>query len=244
MEPTNHNHSEMEPAGWYHAEGDPVDTVRYWNGSEWIGGPVAEPTGDQSASLLFDQELASVGQRIGGRLIDVVLLTVLLLLYVGIRFGEPLSAWWAEAQAAAELGRPVPQPDIETGGFDTLIIVFFGFAWDALWTAFAGGTPGKLLVGTRVADAKAATWKRATLFEAALRATNRLVPLLALISFSLLQLQNLMTLGIGIVSLIMLFTDPMRRTVMDYVGSTIVVRSDVLGLARSGMAADSDTDVS
>lgn len=27
--------------GWYHAEGDPEGTVRYWDGEQWIGGPVA-----------------------------------------------------------------------------------------------------------------------------------------------------------------------------------------------------------
>ena len=25
------------PAGWYHAEGDPPGTTRYWDGSQWVG---------------------------------------------------------------------------------------------------------------------------------------------------------------------------------------------------------------
>lgn len=29
--------------GWYPAEGDPPNTVRYWNGTEWQGGPQAPP---------------------------------------------------------------------------------------------------------------------------------------------------------------------------------------------------------
>ena len=29
--------------GWYHGEGDPDGTVRYWDGEQWIGGPVAGP---------------------------------------------------------------------------------------------------------------------------------------------------------------------------------------------------------
>ena len=28
------------PPGWYHAEGDPPGTSRYWDGSQWIGDPV------------------------------------------------------------------------------------------------------------------------------------------------------------------------------------------------------------
>lgn len=27
------------PQGWYHAEGDPVGTQRFWNGSQWVGEP-------------------------------------------------------------------------------------------------------------------------------------------------------------------------------------------------------------
>ncbi len=29
------------PHGWYHAEGDPPGTSRFWNGEEWIGEPIA-----------------------------------------------------------------------------------------------------------------------------------------------------------------------------------------------------------
>lgn len=30
-----------QPAGWYHAEGDPQGTQRYWDGSQWVGEPQA-----------------------------------------------------------------------------------------------------------------------------------------------------------------------------------------------------------
>lgn len=33
-------------AGWYPAEGDPPGTVRRWNGHEWIGFPIAQPTAE------------------------------------------------------------------------------------------------------------------------------------------------------------------------------------------------------
>ena len=32
------------PTGWYHAEGDVEGTVRYWDGTQWVGGPVAAPS--------------------------------------------------------------------------------------------------------------------------------------------------------------------------------------------------------
>jgi len=34
----------VTPAGWYPAEGDPPGTVRRWNGTEWIGFPVRDPS--------------------------------------------------------------------------------------------------------------------------------------------------------------------------------------------------------
>ncbi len=37
-------------AGWYHAEGDPPGTQRYWTGAEWQGGPQAAPEGSMGAT--------------------------------------------------------------------------------------------------------------------------------------------------------------------------------------------------
>ncbi|MCC7365039.1 MAG: DUF805 domain-containing protein [Dehalococcoidia bacterium] len=34
---------QQPPPSWYHAEGDPDGTTRYWNGTEWVGGPVSAP---------------------------------------------------------------------------------------------------------------------------------------------------------------------------------------------------------
>lgn len=33
------------PPGWYHAEGDPPGTQRYWDGHAWQGGPQPVPSG-------------------------------------------------------------------------------------------------------------------------------------------------------------------------------------------------------
>lgn len=35
----------QQPAGWYHADGDPPGTQRWWDGNQWVGGPVAGTTG-------------------------------------------------------------------------------------------------------------------------------------------------------------------------------------------------------
>lgn len=41
------------PAGWYHAEGDPPGTQRYWDGSAWQGGPQAAPDGGGLGGAAF-----------------------------------------------------------------------------------------------------------------------------------------------------------------------------------------------
>lgn len=50
--------SEMQ-AGHYHAEGDPPDTVRYWDGTQWVGDPIpAPPTG--SPAVAGSSEVATM----------------------------------------------------------------------------------------------------------------------------------------------------------------------------------------
>lgn len=34
----------QQPPGWYYAQGDPPGTQRWWDGSQWVGGPVAATT--------------------------------------------------------------------------------------------------------------------------------------------------------------------------------------------------------
>lgn len=38
--------SATQPPGWYYAQGDPPGTQRYWDGSQWVGGPQAAQGGD------------------------------------------------------------------------------------------------------------------------------------------------------------------------------------------------------
>ncbi|MBT96345.1 MAG: hypothetical protein CL431_10315 [Acidimicrobiaceae bacterium] len=50
-----------EQPGWYHAEGDPLDTKRFWNGSEWsnglIGGEMLWP---RFAARLMDSVISGI----------------------------------------------------------------------------------------------------------------------------------------------------------------------------------------
>ncbi len=59
--------------GWYNAAGDPPGTQRYWDGSQWLGGPQpvggAAPGGAQTA-FAGAGESAELGQRFIAYLID------------------------------------------------------------------------------------------------------------------------------------------------------------------------------
>ena len=60
-----------EQPGWYHAEGDPLDTKRFWNGSEWGDGVIG-------GEMLFP--------RFAARFMDSVITGIILFL-VALAFG-------------------------------------------------------------------------------------------------------------------------------------------------------------
>jgi uncharacterized RDD family membrane protein YckC len=183
-----------QPAGWYHAEGDPPASVRYWDGSRWIGLP-------QSASgvMATASDLASPWLRIGARLIDLVIYIV-----VGI------------VALVASLPFLISDDfNVNDPGFQVLSLVVglvlsvVDVAMIALW----GGSIGKLIVGIRVTDAAGVTpvgWGRST--------RRHLTDLVTFVPVA----GQFISAIIGFVSLVLLFTDAERRTVWDRVADTRV----------------------
>lgn len=76
------------PAGHYHAEGDPPDTVRYWDGTQWVGDPQPAPStavpappavaGDAGAAVSGQREIVSKMDRFLCMLLETVLTIVTL----------------------------------------------------------------------------------------------------------------------------------------------------------------------
>jgi uncharacterized RDD family membrane protein YckC len=65
-----------QPPGWYHAQGDPPGTHRYWDGSQWQGGP--QPVAQTPSGSAFNPAMpglghnpAEYGQRVVAYLIDL-----------------------------------------------------------------------------------------------------------------------------------------------------------------------------
>jgi len=217
-------HTPQNPAGWYHAQGDPPETKRYWDGSQWVGEPqvtgVAAPLGGPTGGG-FDN-LASAGKRIGARLVDNLLM---LIVFGGVAAALVLPSMDFDAiTTAMENGTDIPEsalPGFESTLAVGIAFVLMPFLWELLWHGMASATPGKLLFGMRIvridAPGEALGWA-AGAKRALLRAAGILtiVPLVGLLMY-------LVWLGVTVVSLVFLSSDKNRQTVMDKVAKTIVV---------------------
>ena len=203
----------MTAPGWYYAEGDPPNTQRYWDGSQWTGAPVYQQPAAHA-------RLAEPGTRMGGRVIDALILLGLLIGLVLLDIGgTPDAALVDNSDFSFTLNDRSFDTRLEFGVF-----AVFGFVWYVLWVHFKGGTPGKLMLGLRVAD-EATGDTPVSIQQAALRASVYALPLLALISLDLGDVAQFASFGVGLLSLILLFTDDKHRTVMDRVAKTVVVRA-------------------
>ena len=218
--------------GWYHGEGDPPGSERYWDGIQWVGqhrpiaaplppppsvpASVRAPEGAASAGLspTFDTSsgsatadlrrlglvLASPGARMAARAIDWVILAAVSIVFVVL--------FIASARGGDGVGAGIVAW--------ALVVGLGGAAYEVCFVALAGGTPGKLALGIRVATMDGAQppgWGPAL---------GRWV--LALVSWIPL-LGQLALLGIWVASFILLFSDPQRRTLFDRVGGTVVVKA-------------------
>jgi uncharacterized RDD family membrane protein YckC len=197
-----------QPPGWYHAQGDPPGTQRYWDGSQWQGGPQPAPgpgsapgaartTGTQVAG-----DLATPGARFGARIIDLLIWIVISVVF-GVLVGGGSTTVGTESSVRSWFA----------GLLSTLAVM----AYEVWFNANRGGTPGKLAVGLRVA-----------------RADNRAVPVdyqTALLRVAPIALGVIPILGgflgfvIAVASLFMIFTDSLRQTVWDKLAKTVVVRA-------------------
>lgn len=202
------------PPGWYPAEGDPPGTQRYWDGTQWIGGPqpVAVPAqvwGQQRQWA--GPELAGPWQRIGARLLDALIVSVI---FVALALPFILSVTTLDDSVAND-----ENDDAAPIFYLGLVLIGAGVAavaYEVAFVAVKGATPGKMLVGIRVVSDTGAFppgWGKA-FGRWALNLLN-LIPYLGGLALFVIQ----------IVSLVFLFTDGERRTVFDRVAGTRVVKA-------------------
>ena len=191
--PTPDSSGNISP-GLYYAEGDPPGTVRQWDGTQWVGGPVPAPPGATAAPPRSQDQFGGVGIRIGASLLDVVISIVIAFVIAGGGGGG--------ANTSVDVGTLLAS------------LVFVGI--QVVLIRQFGGTPGKLIVGLRITEADGRTtppsWRHAAM---------RVIPIAIITQIPLLGL--LTSLTILVLCLVWVSSDAERRSPYDRIGDTRVV---------------------
>lgn len=197
----------MQPPGWYPAEGDPPGTQRYWDGTQWQGGP--QMIGTQFGAGSNGLDLADAGVRFFARLLDSIgYFVVNAIIAVPFGFGAAVTG----------------NGDIGVGAALLLGVVGLAllFANEVLATEAIGGTLGKKILGLKVVNSDGSDVDRSVAFRRAspylILSLIGLVPLLGILG-------GLVSFVLAIVGLIMLFTDDERRLPWDRIADTRVVKA-------------------
>jgi uncharacterized RDD family membrane protein YckC len=226
--------TQAAPEGWYHAQGDPDGTVRYWNGAIWIGRPTAPQDAHGDAP-----PTPKTGPNVHGRLLAEPVLRVLAATIDWIA----VSALMIPMQIALET---LPLNGYARWGRLGLLSMSF-LAFEALYMIIPiwrwGATLGKRVVGIEVIDATngrgAPGLRGAVLRHLPIFATGmmlRLIPL-TLRTYRLLWPIRLTRSTVRfarftppgpamlffVISLMLIIRDGKRRSIADRAGNTFVV---------------------
>ena len=193
--------------GHYHAEGDPPGTVRWWDGTQWVGDPMPPPPpaapppppgtpADPTGGIRF----ADLGVRFGAAAIDIVIVIVISFVLLLAFFGNSTDDGFEAYAGGAE---------------SVLLSALITAAYIGIIVAKAA-TPGKLMVGLRITEADGET--NVTPRGAVMRSLPYIVGLIPVLG-------GLIVLGCGIAAMVMIGSDSAeRRSVYDRIGNTRVVR--------------------
>jgi uncharacterized RDD family membrane protein YckC len=194
-------------AGYYHAEGDPPETVRYWDGTQWTGNPMPPPPGVAGAQgPAVDTRFAGTGVRIGAVLIDGLLMFII----------GAIIAFPSITDAIDEANQSDGTFEYTTGA-ESFIAPLIFLAIVITMTATLGGTPGKLMLGLRITTSDGTTTPPG-FGPATLRTLPWLPTLIPLLGV-------LIWIGIAIAGIVMISNDSERRSPFDRAGGTRVIRT-------------------
>ena len=154
------------------------------------------------------EPLANAGVRVLARLLDGVILGLISFLVALALFGR-------DSAGFDGIGGKASFADVYVV---SLIGVVVAFVWDAVMTRLYGGTPMKLAFGMRVVRAdngQQVEWSHA-ITRWAIPSSFALIPLPVL--------PGLLQAIVVIVSLVYIFSRPLRQAVWDQVAKTLVVK--------------------
>lgn len=176
-----------------------------------MGGPGGAAVGGPGPAGL---ELASPGMRVLARLLDGLI--------VGLVFGSIFAAVVLSGDDDAGLAGIGTDTSVPRAYVIALLGAAVGFVWEAVSTKAFGGSPMKLAFGMKVVreDGSDVAWEHA-IKRWALPGAFALIPPIMAINL----LVSLAQLAIVVVSLVFIFSKPLRTAVWDQFAGTIVVRS-------------------
>lgn len=193
---------QIQPPGWYYAQGDPPGTQRYWDGSSWQGGPQPVPGAEGAAADHIGGALAEPGKRIIARVIDGIIWTVISLLFsLLIAGGSFLSGGTSFVRSLIA----------------SIIAGAVVVAYEAFMVGTQGATAGKMALNMKVVNEDGSPADLNT-------GLRRMFLYIAFIFINLIPfIGGLLFLVVAIVGLVFLFTDDKKQTPWDKVGKTLVV---------------------
>ena len=203
---THHN----QPAGWYHAEGDPAGTQRYWDGEGWDGDPQPVPARSDTGTGLVPADPIN---RVGARIIDIAV-WALLLIPVGL------------VVSGGSVLDPEPEVSYAAQAVSNTIGVALVAAYEIYLVGSRGRTLGKLALSAvtlgpvRVvrADGSPAGYADAAVRIAPFVVLQGLAGFLGAAG----QVLSIAAWALAVVSVVFLFTDARRQTVWDKLAGTVV----------------------
>jgi len=161
------------------------------------------------AALANGRELADPWLRVAAQIINSILLAIPMALILG---REALVEWVVTGALPADAyGRAVA-------------VTVLTATYHYVMNSFFGGTVGKLVLGLRIVDADGNEPIGPSV--GFIRSAANIAPVIGVIPSSLVSgFINIALIGVGLVSLVFLFSDPERRTVMDRAANTYVVKA-------------------
>ena len=194
------------PPGWYHAQGDPEGTIRYWDGAEWSPAPTPAPPGWQDPHHPNNDRFAAATVRVFASIIDGLIAVVVVIPFMIDYLRDIVDDVDAGGDGS---GVPIPGQLVVIGIAMSVVSL--------LMVAFLGGTPGKLMLGLRITHEDGASTPPG-LGKALLRSIPGFLAALPVIG-------QVIAILVPIAALIMVINDqPERRSIYDRIAGTRVVR--------------------
>ncbi len=189
-----------QPAGWYYAEGDPPGTQRYWDGTQWQGGPQAVPAAGGAATYgAAALEYASPWSRLLARIIDFVILLIPLIIVAAIVGGGLFGV-------SGSFGEQVLSGIVTTA-------IFVGYEYYFL--AKDGATPGKKAASVKVVLEDGSELGSDGAMRRLILTALQIIPVLG----------SLIGLVVGLATVVMIFIDDRRQVPADKIAKSVVIKT-------------------